>query len=87
MQAMSMSNANLQKELLAMSAAMNAKDNEQLMKSRKGKSAARGSYSNNKSMPQQFQNSSRAKDGMYDSLSSYNSSKPNDVSSPPAYSR
>lgn len=88
-QAMSMHNAsNLQKELLAMStdtATTNAvrETESQFMKSKKGKTSSRSSFSQNKSMPQQFHNSSRSKDGAFD----YASSKTNDNLQSSGYSR
>lgn len=67
-QGMSMhGSSNLQKELLAMSvaaaASMNpSKEADQHSKPKKGKSSARGTYSQNKSQNRQFQTSARLKD-------------------------
>jgi hypothetical protein len=73
MNAMSMHNAsNLQKELMAMSVAAAASLNAAkeieptTNKSKKGKTTNRGSYQQNKSMPQHYPSSSRALDGPYD---------------------
>lgn len=79
-QAMSMHNtSNLQKELLAMSvaaaASMNATKDDSQMKPKKGKNSSRSNYSQNKSLPQQFQTSSRSKDGAYDNPGSYTPTK------------
>lgn len=89
-QTMSMHNtSNLQKELMAMSvaAAAQMKDKEsQMTKSKKSKNTPRSSFSNNKSMPQQFQNSSRSKDNSYD-LAAFASMKPSDLMQAAGYSK
>lgn len=64
---MSIHNANLQKEILA---SMNAVKDLQNAKSKKVKSSSsRNSYSNSKSVNQQFQNSSKLKDEQFDTNS------------------
>lgn len=89
-QAMSMHNtANLQKELMAMSAAAAAQMKEkesQLAKSKKNKASSQNQYSNNKMLNQQFQNSSRSKDNPFD-LAAYTSMKPSDLMQAAGYSK
>jgi hypothetical protein len=89
-QAMSMHNtSNLQKELMAMSAAAAAQMKEkesQMAKSKKGKNTSHNQYSNNKAMSQQYQNSSRSKDNPFD-LAAFASMKPSDIMQAAGYSK